>query len=211
MAEPCNVISVPASTSNLGPGFDALSVALDLHLRVNVLDVRPDPSGAIRYEFTGAAPAGENRIETAYRLACQRFGTPVMGLLVRVSSDIPVAAGLGSSAAAAIAGFHLYEAARARPLDADVMLAMATELEGHPDNAAAALYGGMTVSCQAGEGRVIARPCHWPVAVRFVIATPDSSLETRHARAALPSSVSLEDAIANLQRALLLLRALETG
>jgi homoserine kinase len=211
MAEPYDVIAVPASTSNLGPGFDALSVALDLHLRVRVLDVRADPGGAIRYDFAGAAPAGENRIDTAYQLACERFGRPVMGLHVAVSSDIPIAAGLGSSAAAAIAGFRLYEAARALPLEADAVLAMATELEGHPDNAAAALYGGITVSCQTGDGRVIARPWQWPSAIRFVIATPDSALETKHARAALPSAIPLTDAIANLQRALLLLRALETG
>jgi homoserine kinase len=211
MAEPHDVIAVPASTSNLGPGFDALAVALDLHLRVSVLDVRADLAGAVRYDFTGAAPTGENRIDTAYQLACERFGRPVMGLHVGVSSDIPMAAGLGSSAAAAIAGFHLYQAARATPLDADVVLAMATELEGHPDNAAAALYGGVTVSCQTDDGRVIARPWHWPSAIRFVIATPDSALETAHARAALPPTVSLGDAIFNLQRALLLLRALETG
>jgi homoserine kinase len=211
MTEPYNVIAVPASTSNLGPGFDALSVALDLHLRVRVLDVSPDLAGAVTYEFEGARPAGENRIDTAYRLASLRFGTPVMGLRVSVSTEIPMAAGLGSSAAAAIAGFRLYEAARAVPLDADAMLSMATELEGHPDNAAAALYGGITVSCQTEGGRVIARPWNWPAAIRFVIATPQSVLETKHARAALPASIPIADAVANLQRSLLLLRALETG
>ena len=211
MAEPYNVIAVPSSTSNLGPGFDALSVALDLHLRIEVVDVRPDPGGAVQYEFAGPGPSGENRIESAYRLACRRFGTPVMGLRVRVSTEIPMAAGLGSSAAAAIAGFRLYEAGRAVPLDADAILEMATELEGHPDNAAAALLGGITVSCQTDDGRVIARAWRWPDAIRFVVATPDSVLETRHARAALPASIPMADAIANLQRALLLLRALETG
>ena len=211
MAEPFNVIAVPASTSNLGPGFDALSVALDLHLRLRVLDVRPDVSGEVHYDFEGPGPDGENRIDTAYRLACQRFGTPVMGLHVRVSSEIPMAAGLGSSAAAAIAGFRLYEAGRAVPLDADAMLAMATELEGHPDNAAAALLGGITVSCQTDDGRVVARAWKWPDAIRFVVATPDSVLETKHARAALPASIPLADAVSNLQRALLFLRALETG
>jgi homoserine kinase len=211
MAEPYNVIAVPASTSNLGPGFDALSVALDLHLLVRVLDVRPDPNGAIEYAFEGLAPQGENRIDTAYRLACERFGTPVMGLRVSVATDIPMAAGLGSSAAATIAGFRLYEAGRAVPLDADAILTMATELEGHPDNAAAALYGGITVSCQTDDGRVLARPWNWPAEIRFVIATPESGLETRHARAAVPTSIPMTDAIANLQRALLLLRALETG
>ena len=100
MAEPHNVIAVPGSTSNLGPAFDALAVALDVHLRVTVLDIRADLAGTVQYDFEGTPPAGENRIDSAYRLACQRFGLPVMGLQVRVASDIPMAAGLGSSAAA---------------------------------------------------------------------------------------------------------------
>src|SRR5688572_7559768 len=127
--EPYNVIAVPGSTANLGPGFDALSVALDLHLRIRVVDVSADLAGAIEYEFEGPGPAGENRIETAYRLTCQRFGRPVMGLRVRVSSEIPMAAGLGSSAAAALAGVRLHEAARAFPLDAGDVLQIATEID----------------------------------------------------------------------------------
>jgi homoserine kinase len=210
MAEPYNVIAVPASTSNLGPAFDALAVALDLHLRIRVLDVRADLAGAVRYEFEGTPPSGENRIDSAYRLACQRFGEPVMGLRVQVSSDIPMAAGLGSSAAASIAGLRLYEAARAIPQDAADMLLLATQLEGHPDNAAASLLGGITLSCETEHG-IIARPWRWPDAIRFVIATPEVSLETRQARAVLPSAVPLGDAVSNLQHALLLLRALETG
>ena len=209
MAEPHNVIAVPGSTSNLGPAFDALSVALDLHLRIEVLDVRADLAGTVQYEFEGTGPAGENRIDTAFQLASRRYGRPVMGLRVRVSSDIPMAAGLGSSAAAAVAGLHLYEAARAIPLDLADMLNLATELEGHPDNAAAALYGGITLSCQTDSG-VLARAWRWPDEIRFVIATPVSGLETSHARAVLSDSVPLCDAVANLQRALLFVRALET-
>src|SRR5688500_10047783 len=145
MGEPYNVVAVPGSTANLGPAFDALSVALNLHLRVRVLDVRADLAGAIEYEFDGAGPTGENRIDTAYQLTCQRFGRPVRGWRVRVASEIPIAAGLGSRAAATIAGARLYEAARAIPLDAADILDVATEIEGHPDNAAASLYGGITL------------------------------------------------------------------
>ena len=210
MGEPYNVVAVPGSTANLGPAFDALSVALNLHLRVRVLDVRADLAGAIEYEFDGPGPTGENRIDTAYHLTCQRFGRPVMGLRVRVSSEIPMAAGLGSSAAATIAGARLYEAARAIPLDAADILDVATEIEGHPDNAAASLYGGITLSCQTATG-ILARSWRWPEAIRLVIATPEAGLETKHARAMLPASVPLGDAVANLQRALLLVRALETG
>jgi homoserine kinase len=210
MSEPYNVIAVPASTSNLGPAFDALAVALDLHLRIRVLDVRAELGGSVEYEFEGARPVGENRIDSAFQLACSRYGRPVMGLRVRVSSDIPMAAGLGSSAAAAVGGLRLYEAARAVPLDPADMLILATELEGHPDNAAAALHGGITLSCQT-EGSVIARSWRWPDEIRLVIATPDVGLATDHARAVLSDSVPLGDAIANLQRALLFVRALETG
>ena len=128
-------------------------MALDLYLRVRVVEVSADLHGALETAFDDHAPSGENRIEAAYRLACQRFGTPVMGLRVRVSSEIPMAAGLGSSAAACVAGLRLYEAARAIPLDEGDMLHMATEIEHHPDNAAAALLGGMTLSCQRDDGR----------------------------------------------------------
>jgi homoserine kinase len=202
-------IAVPGSISNLGPSFDALSVAVQLYLRVRVLEVRPAASDTIDWEFVGSGPTGENLIETAYRLARARVGISAPGLRVRVSSDIPQTAGLGSSAAAAVAGLRLYEAVTG-PRPAMTWLALASELEGHPDNAAAALLGGLTVSCQS-NGRVIARATRWPDDVRLVVATPDLGLHTAHARQVLPNDISLDDAIFNLQRALLFVRALESG
>ena len=135
---------------------------------------------------------------------------PAPGLRVQVSSEIPQTAGLGSSAAAAIAGLRLYEAVTA-PRPPEDWLAMATELEGHPDNAAAALLGGITVSCQREDGRIIARSSRWPEAVRLVVATPEVGLQTSHARRVLPDEVPLADAIFNLQRALLFVHALRSG
>jgi homoserine kinase len=88
---------------------------------------------------------------------------------------------------------------------------MAYEIEGHPDNAAASLLGGLTVSCVHDDGRVTARTARWPDAVRFVVATPEKGVDTPRARGILPATVALQDAVFNLQRALLLLRALETG
>ena len=202
-------IVIPGSISNLGPSFDALSVAVQLYLRVRVMDVTPSSPETIEWEFVGAGPAGENRIETAYRLARERLGVPAPGLRLRVASDIPQTAGLGSSAAASIAGLKLYEAVT-RPQPARTWLELASELEGHPDNAAAALLGGLTVSCQANGG-VIARASRWPDEVRFVVATPEVGLQTAHARRVLPAALPLGDAIFNLQRALLFVRALESG
>jgi homoserine kinase len=211
MPEAFSEIVVPGSTSNLGPAFDALAVALDIYMRVQVLDVLPERTGTLVTEFAGPAPAGENRIESAFRFAQVKVGAPAAGLRVRVSSDIPMTAGLGSSAAACVAGLRLYEIAAEASLDPADLLALAAELEGHPDNAAASLLGGITLSCQADNGRVIARSWSWPSSVRFIVATPDFMLHTHEARGVLPATVPLGDAVANLQRALLLVRAIETG
>ena len=203
-------IVVPGSISNLGPGFDALSVAVDVCIRVRVLDLRPSEPDAIETVFPDLAPPGENRIETAYRRARAAFGRPAPGVRIEARSNIPVTAGLGSSAAAAVAGLLLYEALTGR-CESEDLLRLACEIEGHPDNASAALLGGFTVSCLCDDGRVISRSAPWPDAVQFVVATPSSPLETVRSRAALPATVPLRDAVFNLQRALLLLRALENG
>lgn len=203
-------IVVPGSISNLGPGFDALSVAVQVHLRARIVEVRPAEPDTIAWEFDGAGPTGENRIESAFRLARKYVGTPAPGLRVQVSSEIPQAAGLGSSAAAAVAGLRIYESVTA-PRATEDWLAMATELEGHPDNAAAALLGGVTVSCQREDGGIMARSSRWPEAVKIIVATPDTGLHTSHARQVLPTEVPLTDAIFNLQRALLLVHALRSG
>ena len=203
-------IVVPGSVSNLGPGFDALSVAVQMYLRARIVEIKPSEPDTIAWEFVGAGPTGENRIESGYRLARKHVGIAAPGLRVRVSSDIPQTAGLGSSAAAAVAGLRIYEAVTA-PRPTEDWLAMATELEGHPDNAAAALLGGITVSCQREDGAVTARSSRWPEAVKLVVATPDMGLHTSHARRVLPTQVPLKDAIFNLQRALLLVHALRSG
>ena len=200
-------IHVPGSVSNLGPGFDALSVAVQLYLRVRVVEIRPDLHDSIETRFAGAPPGGENRIETAFRHARARIGTAAPGVRIEAASDIPTRAGLGSSGAATIAGLLLYQRLTA-PIDAADLLALATDVEGHPDNAAAALLGGLTVSCQRDDGRVTARAWPWPATVQMVVATPDVELETAHARRVLPDTVTLRDAVFNLQRALLLVHSL---
>jgi homoserine kinase len=185
-------------------------VAVQVYLKLKVEEVNRSEPDALAFEFDGAGPTGENRIASAFRLARQRVGTPAPGLRVRVSSEIPQTAGLGSSAAAAVAGLRLYEAVTA-PQSLDYWLGLATELEGHPDNAAAALLGGITVSCQRADGQVVARSSRWPEAMRMIVATPELGLHTSHARAVLPTELPLKDAVFNLQRALLLVHALRSG
>ncbi len=203
-------IAVPASISNLGPGFDALSVAVRLYLEVEIVDVNPSAPNALDFDFGGIVVPGENRIARGFARARETFGGETPGLRVRVRSEIPMRAGLGSSAAAAVAGLRLYERVTA-PRPVEDWLPLGAALEGHPDNAAAALLGGLTVSCQHEDGRVTARRTAWPEAVRIVVATPHLEVETGYARSVLPDSIPRRDAVFNLQRALLLFQALAGG
>jgi homoserine kinase len=201
---------VPGSVSNLGPGFDTLSVAVQVYLHLRIVQLRPDVPDSIETTFEGAAPGGDNRIETAFRHARARIGIPTPGVRIRVRSDIPTRAGLGSSGAATMAGLRLYELLTT-PLAVEDLLALACDVEGHPDNAAASRLGGLTVSCQCDDRRVIARSWPWPAAIQLVVGTPDAQLETAHARRVLPSEITLRDAIFNLQRAVLMVHAFGSG
>jgi homoserine kinase len=199
-------IVVPASIGNVGAGFDTLSVAVRLYLRLRVTRVDPSSPGALAFRFVGRPLHGENYVERAFRsVAGRRPQAP--GLEIEVESDIPMCAGLGSSAAATVAGLRLFEAVTA-PLPAATLLTRASELEGHPDNTSAALLGGLVGSCVLPDGTVNALSTSWPEAVRFVILTPEMRLSTAEARRVLPEAVPRADAIYNLQRVALLFQAL---
>ena len=202
-------IVVPGSVANLGPGFDTLGVAVELYLRVGILDVRHD--GGARLTVGNSTPhiPGENALEVAFALAVRTTGRTAPSVTVEVRSDIPMAAGLGSSAAASVAGLRVFEQVT-EPLSPDLLLALATAAEGHADNAAPAIFGGLTSVVDGPDGPKALR-WSWPGDVRLVVATPDVGLATAKARAALPDTVSRADAIFNLQRALAFVHALQSG
>jgi homoserine kinase len=208
-------LRVPGSTSNLGPGFDALGLALQVYLELDVVDARDDRAGRLAFAFEGGAPAGENAIATAIADEAGRRGVTLPSLDLAVRSTIPIQAGLGSSAAAIVAGLrlvHVLCADRERDDDGGVgrLLDAATALEGHPDNVSASILGGLTASSQ-GPGGVTSVASPWPARVRVVIATPRVGLATAKARGVLPSTLSRADAVFNVQRTALLLQAVHTG
>jgi homoserine kinase len=201
-------IKVPGSIANLGPGFDTLAVAVQLYLR---LRARFQPgTGELRFNFAHGAPDGENYIERAFQFLARQRRSSFPSLSVEVDSDIPMRAGLGSSAAATVAGLRLYEAIAGR-LPQQALLNAASALDGHPDNVAAALLGGLTISCQLPDRSVFAVGLQWPESLRFVVLTPEFPLATSASRNALPETISREDAVFNLQRLALLLQALQSG
>jgi homoserine kinase len=162
-------IVVPGSIGNLGPGFDTVSLAVSLYLRVRVRNVHADGRGRLVCHFSGAAPLGSNRLVRAY-LGADR-NVVRHSIEVDVQSDIPQRAGLGSSAAATIAGLKLREAVL-RPRRAEDLLAEACEIEGHPDNAAAAYYGGLTTTVATPDRGVLVDRWRWPSQWRLIVATP---------------------------------------
>ena len=201
-------ISVPASIANLGPGFDTLAVAVQLYLQLRVR-VMPG-EGKLQFEFVHEELDGENYIERAFRFLANQRSEPFPSLSIEVRSEIPMKSGLGSSAAATVAGLRLFEAV-AGPLPARGLLNAACALENHPDNVSAALLGGLTLSCQLSDRSFFAVQMDWPPALQFLVLTPKYSLSTHQAREVLPERVLREDAVFNLQRIALLLHSLRSG
>ena len=188
------LVRVPASSANLGPGFDSFAAALSLHVELEVVET------------------GHFAVETKLDIARDRRNLCVRGFAklhppddfaFRIRSQIPLSGGLGSSAAAYVAGLsaaaHLFE------LDED-LLAHATELEGHPDNAAAALLGGIVIVAGGEVARLVA-----PDGLEAVIVVPRSAVRTAVARRALPPTVPLSDAVANVAHGATLTLGLAQG
>ena len=202
-------VTVPGSTANLGGGFDTLGLALQIYLRVRVLEIRED--GGSRLEVVRSTPpvGGRNAVERAFAAMVKRSGRRTPTVLVEVESDVPMAAGLGSSAAATVAGIRLFERVSG-PVDEGTMLAVAAALEGHADNAAPALHGGLTSVVDRDGRDPLVLKWTWPGQLRVVVATPFTGLATAKARAALAPEIPRADAIFNLQRVLALVHALHT-
>jgi homoserine kinase len=210
-------VRVPASTANLGAGFDSFGLALELYLTVRA-SVGLDSAQPCRIRSSGESPsslipraADRNLIFRAMSHAAKSEGVKLPPLRLAVKTEIPLSSGLGSSASAIIAGISLCSLVTERPIPDEVALRYATTLEGHADNAAASLYGGFVVTCGREDGSVLAIKKRWPPEIRVIIVTPHVALETAHARAILPDTISRGDAVHNLQRAALFVAALEEG
>ena len=207
-------VRVPASAGNLGAGFDCFGLALQLYLTVRVT-VDPQSMQPFRMRSRGAgygttlSPTADNLIFHALSFAAQKQGLTVPPISIDVENEIPLGSGLGSSAAAIIAGIALCAALCDRDISDDLVLRYATELEGHSDNVAASLLGGLVVTCRGQDGSVIAVRKYWPSDIRVIVVSPHATLETAQARAVLAPLVSHADAVHNLQRAALFTAALE--
>lgn len=197
------LVRVPASSANLGPGYDAMAAAMAMHLELEV-----EEAGEFSFDPGGleVSTGRDNLIVRAFESL-----RPADGIVFRLRSEIPLARGLGSSAAAIVAGLyaadHLYELA----LTKEEMLARATAIEGHPDNVAAAIYGGFVVCGTGAEGVPTAARFDPPEGLEGIVVIPPEEVSTERAREAIPAEVPLGDAVANVSAAAMLVLGLRSA
>lgn len=200
-------LQVPATTANLGAGFDCLGLALDLYNFIRV-----EPARALRVSIAGEgadtlARTANNRVVRAMQLACEALGKPLPQVSLHMTNHIPLARGLGSSAAAAVGGLVAANLYHDEPLSRDDLLALAAQIEGHPDNIAPALLGGFCVATTADSKPAVLN-LSFPESLRVIVFVPDVPLRTKQARAVLPARVPRADAVFNVGRAALWVAAL---
>jgi homoserine kinase len=202
-------VRVPATTANLGPGFDCLGLALDLW---NTVRLERGPSG-VQVSGEGAESLSRGDDNLVCRAAAALFreiGGAAPDIAVVCHNDIPLARGLGSSAAAVVGGLVAANALCGEPLSRPDLMRLAVEMEGHPDNVAPALLGGCQVSVMDGDD-VVTSAVPLPEGLRAVLFVPEQPMPTAQARALLPLRVSRDDAVFNIGRTALLVSALATG
>ena len=210
-------VRVPASSSNLGAGFDCFGLALQLYLTVSVTkDLTGRSPCYVTHSGEGAQDAvlpltEDNLIFRAMRFAAEHEQLSLPPLRLEVHNEVPLGRGLGSSAAAIVAGIRLSFLICDHDASPETVLRYACELEGHADNVAAAFFGGWVVTCVQPDGNVHAVKRPWPSDLKIIVVSPDVSLKTSEMRNALPASVPLDDAVFNLQRVALFGAALEAG
>lgn len=209
-----HIVHVPATSANLGPGFDCLGLALDIwnHIRV---ECDPNAPVGLRYQASGEAAdllnaSATNLLTESFLRLFEILGQKLPGAVsITAENHIPLGSGLGSSAGAIVGGLAAANVLMGRPLDENSLLKIATELEGHPDNVAPALFGGLTAAVCDGQD-VLVRRFDVPQ-LTLVIVKPEVELSTKAARAVLPESVLRCDAVFNIGRAVLVTDALRSG
>jgi len=209
-------VRVPGSTSNLGSGFDWAGMAVERWLQLSAQCVEASSAPPISIVRRGAlsglsVPSEEDLLYQGFAAACRQGGREVPRLTFTVDSDIPVGRGLGSSAAALVAGAAAASALLGLGLEPDALLSLCAEIEGHPDNVAPAVFGGATLALHRSTGGFRAAPLDIHPSIAFVFAVPNLTLETKRARAALPASVAHSTAALAAARGAALVRGLATG
>ena len=201
-------VKVPATTANMGPGFDCLGMALSLYNKVYFEETG---SGLVINGCDGRFTGEDNLAYEAYVKTLAKCGLPApAGLEIRIEGEVPISRGLGSSATMIVAGIMGADRVHSLGLSKEQMLLIANEMEGHPDNVAPAIYGGLTAAVVRGDKPTIMK-YNVSLGIRFTALVPDFETSTQEARAILPEMIKRTDGVYTAGCLSILLKALETG
>jgi len=208
-------VKVPATTANMGAGFDVFGLALDLYNYVELTEtdygIIIENEGALAAKLAGLAKPEYNLVNRSAQALFSVVGYKPKGLTWVLANNIPFSRGLGSSAAGIVGGLLAANAISGNYLNKEELLKLALEMEKHPDNVAPALYGGFVISCRKEDSPPSVVRLLPPAALKVVVAIPDFYLSTKISREVLPKEVSLKDAVCNVQNAALLVVAMCKG
>ncbi len=214
-------VKVPATTANLGPGFDCLGMALPIYNTITIeetvlpgtgveINVFPN-SDMVEQSSLEHIPLDNNSIVyKAVELLYNMIGQSPAELKINIYTGIPVARGLGSSSSVIVGALFAANELLGRPADEPALLSIACEIEGHPDNITPAIVGGLVISSQEDDGSVVYRKLDWPEEWAITVCIPDFELPTDIARSVLPAEVPMQDAIFNAKRLALFVEAVHT-
>ena len=213
---------VPATTANLGPGFDCLGLALPIYNIITIeetvmpstgieVNVMKDFENAELIEELDSIPNDKDKIVyKAVEILYNLVGQDPSEIKINIKSSIPIAKGLGSSASVIVGGLMAANDLLGNPADEAALLSIATEAEGHPDNVVPAILGGLVMSSMEDDGSVIYRRLDWPEDWHITVCIPDFELATNISRSVLPEKVPMEDAKFNARRLAMLIHAIDT-
>ncbi len=208
-------VKVPATTANLGPGFDCLGLALPLYNEITVEETVMPGSGieiniiddSETFDILSVPKDNNNLAYKAIELLYNFIGQTASDIKITIKTNIPVARGLGSSASVIVGGLVAANELLGKPADNAVLLSIAAEVEGHPDNVTPAMFGGFCLSSIEDDGSVVYSKIAWPENWKVTVLIPDYELDTRIARSVLPESISVSDAAFNIRKCAMIIDA----
>ena len=211
-------VKVPATTANLGPGFDCLGLALPIYNTITVEETIMPGTGIeiniideTHEQDLLSVPTDENNIVyKAIELLYNSIGQTPSELKITIKTQIPIARGLGSSASVIVGGLLAANELLGRPADEAALLSIATEVEGHPDNVTPAIVGGLVLTSSEDDGSIVYRKIDWPQEWTLTVCVPEYELATDISRSVLPKEVPMEDAVFNAKRLGMFIHAVHT-
>lgn len=211
-------VKVPATTANIGPGFDCLGMALPIYNTITIEEMVLPGSGIQINIFdeeeandSMLLPTDENSIVyKAVELLYNSVGQNPSELKININTQIPIAKGLGSSASVIVGALIASNRILGNPADEQALLSIATEVEGHPDNVAPAILGGFVMSSLEEDGSIVYRKLNWPEEWKITLCIPNYEVSTDISRSVLPKEISVKDAVFNLKRSAMLVQAVNT-